>query len=274
VAALPPPKKGGGRPLARGPGEFQQIQNLVWHIEALAARKDDPQAALRALLPLARHGEPELRAAALKGLGSVGVMTPEVQEVFRAALAATKGESASAAAAALALLPPGQREPLVPQLLELLADPKLNEDVACPAIQLLPAHMGRYGKTILARLRVQLRRKAYGPRDAALEAARGIGPAAAPLWPDLLPFMKEFYGAGYWEAATAVDPEGKRAVPALVAALNYRGSEVRIDVLRALAVYKEKARAAEAAVAKLLKHRDPAVRNAAEETLKAIRGEG
>src|SRR5207302_71898 len=105
------------------------------------------------------YEEAELREAALKGLGSVGVLTPEAQKAFREALETPKGDVGVAAVEGLALLPPEQREPLVPRLLELLADPKLDEDVAHFAVALLPPHVGRHGKTILERMRLQLRRK-------------------------------------------------------------------------------------------------------------------
>jgi hypothetical protein len=275
VAALPPPKKKGGkRPAGASKEERQrQINVIEQYVEALGPRKDDPQAALRALLPLTRHDEPELRVAALKGLGAVGVLTPEPRGAFEAALATPKGEVAAAAAEALLLLPPEQREPLVPRLLELLADPKLEEDVAHWAIAALPPHMGRYGKTIVERLRLQLRRKEWWPRDAILDAVQVMGPAAAPLLPGLLQALRESNGERDWqEVFAAVDPEGK-AVPDLVEALNSRKSLTRIDALQALAGYKEKARPAEAAVEKLLKDRDRTVRYFAEAGLQAIRGE-
>jgi hypothetical protein len=276
VAALPPPraKKGGkGRGGASREERERQVGHIEYYIEALAARKDDPQTALRALLPLTRHDEPELRAAALKGIGAVGVVTAETQAAFREALATPRGEVGAAAVEGLALLPPEQREPLVPRLLELLADPKVDEDVAHGIILRLPAHMGRYGKTILERLRGHLRRKEWWPLDAVVDAVQEVGVAAAPLLPELLHALQWSNGEVYcWEDVfLAVDPEGTNAVPGLVAALSHRKTAVRTDALQALAAYKEKARAAEPAVQKLLK--DRAVRHSAEVTLKAIRGE-
>ncbi len=277
VAALPPrqaKKKGGKRPAGADKEERErQVGHIQWYAEALAARKDDPQTALRALLPLTRHDEPELRAAALNGLGAVGAMTAETRAAFREALATPKGEVAAAAAGGLALLPPEQREPLVPRALELLADPKLDEDVAHEIILWLPAHVGRHGRAILEGLRVQLRRKEWWPLDAVVDAVQEVGVAAAPLLPELLQALQWSDGAIYcWEDVfLAVDPEGTKAVPGLVAALGHRKAAVRTDALQALAGYKEKARAAEPAVEKLLK--DRAVRHSAEATLKAIRGE-
>jgi hypothetical protein len=276
VAALPPSraKKGGkGRGGVSQEERERQLGQIELYVETMAARKDDPQTALAALLPLTRHDEPDLRAAALKALGTVGVLTPEVRAAFGAALATPKGEGAAATVEGLALMPPEQREPLVPRLLELLADPKLEEEVAHPAVALLPAHTGRYGKAILERLRVQLRRKEWWPRDAVLDAVKALGVAAAPLVPDLLEALPWSGEAEDWEEVFAVaDPEGT-AVPALVEALAHRKAAVRAAALDALAGYKEKARAAEAAVEKLRKDRADSVRFRIKATLEAIRGE-
>lgn len=276
VADLTPPasKKGGKRLTAANREERErQISVITLCVETMAARKDDPQAALRALLPLTRHEEPELRVAALHGLGAVGALTPEVRRAFEAELATPKGEVAAAAVDGLALLPPERREPFVPRLLALLADPNLDEDVAHPAILLLPAHRGRYGKTILERLLVQLRRKEWWPRDAVLDAVKDLGTAAAPLLPDLLQSMRDTKDHNWEDVFAAVEPEGTAAVPALVAALKDRSARARVDALEGLSGYKERARAAEAAVEKLLQDRDRHVRQWAEIALKAIRGE-
>jgi HEAT repeat protein len=276
VAALPapPPPHLKAPDATADPGSSLQLGRIARFVEALSLRKDDPETAVGALLPLTRHPDRRLQWDGLRGLGLARAATPEALAAFKAALTDLKQEVAPVAVAALGLLPPEKRESLIPHVLDLLGRRVLLKEIVHPAADLLPAHTARYGERIVQSFRGLLGHEDWHVRHAALEAVRKVGPAAGALLPDLLRWLRKYEGRpSFYHVFVAVDPEGGRAVPALVRLLADAKVPLRCAVLQALAGYGTKAHAARAEVEKLLTDGSPVVRTHAEVTLQAVRTE-
>jgi HEAT repeat protein len=285
VADLPPEApapKGGGKKAAapRGAAAKSKVQredqlaNVLRYVEVLGDRKSEAEAVSEALLALVRHPEPQLRAAALTALGILGAGTPPVAAALAEALSDRVDEVAEAAADALDRLAPDQREAAIPAVLRLLENPKINEDLGGTLLGLLPQHMKRFGPATLDRLRLHLKSKNWWLVDAVENVLQEIGPAGQPLLPDLLARLRS--GAedmNYARTLVAVEPDGATTVPALVKLLANAKPNVKANALRTFVHYGPKARAAEAAVAGLLKDRNAAVKQFAQEALERISGD-
>jgi HEAT repeat protein len=275
VAALSAALEGTkGEAKVAGPDHSAQLTRIARFVVALSFRPDDPETVIGALVPLTRHPERRVRWEGLHGLGFARAATPEALAAFQAALTDPKGDAVVEALRSLSHLPPEKREPLIPHVLDLLGRPSLLKEIAYPAAQLLPDHVGRYGERIVQSLRGLPGHEDWHVRYAGWEAVQKIGPAAGPLLPDLLRALREHGGRASRPAAfAAIDPEGTRAVPALVPLLTGAGAQVRCQALQALGAFGPKAHAAQAEVAKLLTDGDRVVRACAEEAYKVIRTE-
>lgn len=276
LAELPPKVPGKGRKKAAAAKADARRDELISvierYVDALGGRQDR-KAAAEALLPLARHPEEQLRMAALTALGQLGPVTAEVVPALAGALSDREPAVAEAAADALGNLAPEQREPALPAVLKRLEDSKLHEDVAPPLLHLLPAHMPRFGPTVLGRLRAYLKSTEFWVVDAVESALQEIGPVARPLLPDLLGLLRA--GANelnYPLLFEAVEPDGATAVPAVLGMLRNGKPIVKVNALQVLARYGPRARAAEVAVEGLLKDRSATVKEFARDALESIRG--
>ncbi len=281
VAELPPKAKApgkGGKKAAAAKATARRddlIGVIERYTEALGGRRQDSKAAAEALLPLARHPDEQLRVAALTALGQLGPVTAGVVPALAGALSDREPAVAEAAADALGELAPAQREPAIPAVLTRLEDPKLHEDVAHALLYLLPGHVPRFGPAVLGCLRRHLKSTTWWVVDAVETALEEIGPAARPLLPDLLGQLRA--GVNDWNYPllfAAVEPDGATTVPALPGLLRNGKPIVKVNALQVLARYGPKARAAEAAVAGLLKDRSATVKEFAREALESIRGGG
>jgi HEAT repeat protein len=259
---------------ATDPDVSLRLNRVRDYIMVLAARKDDPDLVARTLVPLTRHPQQRVRWAALSGLGLARAATPEALAAFKDALTDRKLESAPDAVTALVLLPPDNREPLIPHVLDLLGRRQFLKEIARPAAELLLAHTGRYAERIVQSFCGLLGHEDWSVRHAAWEAVQKIGPAAGPLLPDLLRALCDSeYNPSFPNVFAAIDPEGARTVPALIGLLEEPREHVKYEALRALAAYGPTAHAARAEVARLLTDCSPLVRTQAEATLRAIRRE-
>lgn len=277
VAALPPPpapSAKGPDPTA-GPEYSAQLGLISRFVQALSLRRDDPETVVVALLPLKRHPERRVRWEGLHGLGFARAATPEALAAFQAAMTDAKRGDAPDALTALGYLPPEKREPLIPHVLDLVGRRVLPE-IARPTAELLLAHTGRYAERIVQCFRGLLDGEDWTARDAAWEVARKVGPAAGSLLPDLLRALRDSeynYNPSLPNVFAAIDPEGARAVPALIGLLEEPRQHVKCEALRALAAYGPTGHGAREEVARLLTDSSPLVRTQAEATLRAIRRE-
>ncbi len=275
VAALSAALEGAkGEAKVVGPDHSALLTPVARLVVALSFRPDDPETVVGTLVPLTRHAERRLRWEGVHGLGFAQAATPEALAAFQAALTDPKGDAVEEALRSLSHLPPEKREPLIPDVLDLLRRRQSLKEIAHLAADLLTAHTGRYGERIVQSLRGLPGHEDWHVRYAGWEAAQKIGPAAGPLLPELLRSLRDYEGRPSFPGAfAAIDPEGTTAVPALVRLLTDARPQVKCQALLALYAYGPKAHAAQAEVAKLLTDSDRVVRTHAEETFKVIRTE-
>jgi HEAT repeat protein len=277
----PAPKRGGKKTTAskaskKRPDSARQkrINDLTWVMTALAQRKDKKRAAAaQALLPLTNHPEKELRAHAIRALGWVGAATPEVVSTLTAALKDKSAQMVNYAVQALGKLPPEARETAVPALFELLKTFKKENELRQSILLLLPAHVDRFGKQVLATLQETLQSKERWLHWTASEALAQCGPAARSLLPEILQFIQSGQIFGHncnRDFLARIDPEGTDALPGLMQMLGDRKAVIRGLALQLLASYGSKARAALPRIQELTEDKDFYVRHWAEHVLTQI----
>jgi HEAT repeat protein len=268
-ATLPgvPAAKKGAKATPRGQRVSEaeeQLGRAAQLVRIVGLRKDGQAlAAARALLPLARHPQPQLRIAALGALGEIGPVTGDVVPALLEALNDKDGGTQRAALEALKGVEPAQRAEAVGRVLDLLEAGKVANEARGAAVALLPPHMDRYGPRVLNAVAAALKGKDWWCQYAATDALTEMGPAARPLLPQVLENLRAGQLNPLVNALPALDPEGEEAVPAAARWLEDKKSNVRVSALQVLRHYGPKAARAAEAVRKRLEDRDNWVRTVA-----------
>jgi hypothetical protein len=226
------------------PARKRLIRKLSWLALAVGGRPDQRAAVSGMLLPLTRHADEALRAAAVESLGG-GAGDPEVK---RALLAALDGKPALRAAAlkALAKLPPAERLDAAPRALELARDHRVDLAERKTAFAVLAGLEDRFGPAIVQALVKISKETSWRVWSLISSALEGMGKQAAPLVPDL---MDGLIGSRYSHAVCPLlprlDPDGSRGVPKLIEMLGglKKGAQP-YAILFALQQYGSRARAA------------------------------
>jgi HEAT repeat protein len=282
LAALPPPlpkpKKGAKKEAVKAAEEAQQereaaVTTLHRVILALGGRKaiGNPRV-LKLLLELAHAAEDQIRLATVWALGNLGPDVPEVIPALAEAIRNATYES-PAALHTLAQFPAEKREAVIPTLIERAKDPKFDQHLVYSIVCMLPQHMQRYGGKILDLLRQLLKGNNKDVHNYAIQALGEIGPPAQKLLPEIVEWLQSGTGQGYYaNVFSNIEPEGTTLIPALIELLGDRKS--RLLALSGLVGYGPKAQAAEPLVTKLVNDRDWQVKQWAELTLNAIKGQG
>jgi HEAT repeat protein len=281
LATLPAPAakpKKGGKKAATGADKPRRdaLGRISRLLAVLSHRKDEHRAAVaKAIIPLARHPEDDVRAKAYAALGKLGPVTKDVVPALIAGINDPAKEVHAAALEALKEIPVDQRGAAVPDLLKVLMKGKLDEDPAYDAIQSLVGLPERHDKAILEYLRGALRtEKRWYVLWSMEEVIKEMGPRACPLTGDLLNNLKTW--VIYWdceELFIKIDPEGKTAIPGLTALLGDRKAAVRGNALQALGSYGGRAKAAVPTIMKLLKDKNAQVKERVANALQLIQAD-
>jgi hypothetical protein len=261
----------------------QQRERLVSEIcrwlMILSERQDEYRVeTAQFALVLMEHPEEDLRDAALRTLGDLGVIVEGVVPNLARALRKTWADSAGFAASALGRMEPAQREPAIATVLELLEKGEVYlSSVREQLLDLLPLHMARFGPRILAVLRATLKDDKDCWRHRACAILAQVGPPARPLLPELLEALDaaNYYSSNNNFAQTflRIDPQGTVVIPELIDRLYDEDHLLRLEALRCLAAYGPTARVAIPEINDLLaEEEEETVRNWAEYALDSIQG--
>jgi len=186
-------------------------------IDVLCYRKDaDKVPAARAIVPLVQSKEPEVRTAALHGLGALGNVIPEIQKVLLEAVQDGNNNIKQAALEGLRAMEPAQREAIFPTILDLAQRPKMTNQIRNAAANLLPGHFSSHRQAVGDYLRAALDSKDGWRMNLAYNVIGDIGRGAQELLPRLLELLKTSgYSHGLIQAIPRVDPEGTQTFPRL-----------------------------------------------------------
>ena len=250
---------------------YEQIHRANGLMEAVGRRKDgDPEAIRAALLPVACLDNCWLAPAATWALVRRGDSSPEAIRAYAAALSQGTTTVTDAAIAGLDRAGPQLREPVVPVLCAELKSERHNGNSRRMMMELLPAHMDRFGGMIVESLHACLRNPADYVRNDAARVLGRIGPAALAALPGLLDHLRSEHArpeAAF--AASRIDPEGTTVIPVLIELLATRNAQV---AAHGLANYGPKAAAAIPALKEALKSANHWVAHSIERALASIRG--
>jgi HEAT repeat protein len=249
-------------------------ETIRWALVILGERKDKQcAAAARAIVPLVDHADEEVQRHALDALGSIGPVIPEVVTALIRVVKEGKGDAVESAVEALQRFEPAVQEPAVPALLELAGrQGKGYQPGRWEAIQLLPQHVAKHGKAIVALLCSLLQEKDQWLGDAAAEALTECGVGARAAIPDLLKYFQR--GSLFSDDSTTfykIDPQGTQSIAGLIELLRSRKDNIQCRALNALAPYGSAASQAIPEVTRIIETtKKDDLRRYAERTLAAL----
>lgn len=186
-------------------------------IDVLCHRQDANKVPVaRAIVPLAQSKEPEVRMAALHGLGALGNVVPEILNSLLEAVEDGNNQVKQASLEGLKKMPPAQREPVFATILDLARKPKIVNTVKAAAANLLAGHFTTHRREVLEYLREAFDSKDNYRLNQAYGVIAEIGPDARELLPRLLKLLETGgYDHNLIQAIPRVDPDGKDTFPHL-----------------------------------------------------------
>jgi HEAT repeat protein len=221
------------------------LDRTCYLMDVLCSRQDaDKVPTALAILPLVESKEPEVRTAALQGLGMLGNVVPEILKVLMEAVEDGNNNIKQAALQGLRAMPPAQREPIFATILDLARKPKMTTQIRHAAGHLLPGHFATHRQEVTDFLREALSSKDAWRMTLAYEMCGQIGPDAHELLPRLLEILKSSgYAHGLIQAIPQVDPDGTLVFPRLTEMLESGKSQQASTALWVAQAYGKKATA-------------------------------